>query len=382
MRVLISHFHHQETYEQKQSPHIYRTKLYTEIDRDSENLQNIKYCFYKKPKPDNCRGTPTRGEPVEPRSNRSLSQDPRTPSSQCQEGHLTHDPVLGTKLRNTKRGTRNPGTTKRRLDTRRNTNRNRRRDRRKIRSATPKTKWRALAQHATNQLRRARHQRAFQGEAKHVKHTKNHNRNANTYIRKLTGDTNIPNKPIEGISPMKIPYKREIRICSLSVRGLKESAKREQIIQQMIRHRIDVACLQEAHIHDFSIETRDKHSSVLSSNALNKKEDWGVGFCFRNGFEKYRTNYIQINSNVATLELSMHGNPLVIISAYLPHDAVLPLQQPRRTAAWEELETTINNISEAKNISLWRLQCCLASHQRGRRRHHWTTHFRKGIRIP
>ena len=53
---------------------------------------------------------------------------------------------------------------------------------------------------------------------------------------------------------------------------------------------------------------------------------------------------------MATLELSMHGNPLVIISAYLPHDAVLPLQQPRRTAAWEELETTINNISEAKNI--------------------------------
>ena len=46
----------------------------------------------------------------------------------------------------------------------------------------------------------------------------------------------------------------------------------------------------------------------------------------------------------------MHGNPLVIISAYLPHDVALPLQQPRRIAAWEELETTINNISEAKNI--------------------------------
>ena len=46
----------------------------------------------------------------------------------------------------------------------------------------------------------------------------------------------------------------------------------------------------------------------------------------------------------------MHGNPLAIISAYLPHDAVLPLQQPRRIATWEELETTINNISEAKNI--------------------------------
>ena len=46
----------------------------------------------------------------------------------------------------------------------------------------------------------------------------------------------------------------------------------------------------------------------------------------------------------------MRGNPLVIISVYLPHDDALPLQQPRRIAAWEELETTIANISEAKNI--------------------------------
>ena len=151
---------------------------------------------------------------------------------------------------------------------------------------------------------------------------------------------------------MKIPYKQEIIICSLNVRGLKESAKREQIIQHMIRHRIDIACLQETHIHGSRIETRDKHSFVFSSSALNKKEDSGEGFCFRNGFETYRTNYTQISSNVATLELSMHGNPLVFISAYLPHDAVLPLQQPRRIAAWEGLETTINNISEARNIAV------------------------------
>ena len=207
-----------------------------------------------------------------------------------------------------------------------------------------------MAQHAATQLNRTRLYRAFKGEAKHDKHPKNHNRNANTYIRKLTEDTNIPNKPVEGITPMKIPYKQEIRICSLNVRGMKESAKREQIILQMMRHNIDIACLQETHIHDSSIETRDKHSFVFSSSALNKKDDWGVGFCFKNGFEKYRTSYVQISSNVATLELSMHRNPLVIVTAYMPHDAVLPIQQPRRIAAWEELETTINNITEAKNI--------------------------------
>ena len=132
---------------------------------------------------------------------------------------------------------------------------------------------------------------------------KNHNINANTYIRNFTGGTNIPNKPVEGKTRMEIPYKREVIICSLNVRGMKESVKREQIIQHMIRHTVDITCLQETHTHDSSIETRHKHSCVFSSNALNNKEDWGIVFCFRNGFEKYRTNYIQIRSNVAALGL-------------------------------------------------------------------------------
>ena len=42
----------------------------------------------------------------------------------------------------------------------------------------------------------------------------------------------------------------------------------------------------------------------------------------------------------------MHGNPLVIVTAYMPHDAVLPIQQPRRIATWD----TISSIPEAKNI--------------------------------
>ena len=50
------------------------------------------------------------------------------------------------------------------------------------------------------------------------------------------------------------------------------------------------------------------------------------------------------------MELSMHGNPLVIIPRYLPHDAVLQHIQPKRTAAWEELQDTISKITEANNF--------------------------------
>jgi exonuclease III len=42
----------------------------------------------------------------------------------------------------------------------------------------------------------------------------------------------------------------------LNVRGMREAAKREHIIQQMVRHKIDIACLQETNIPDSSIEVR------------------------------------------------------------------------------------------------------------------------------
>ena len=89
---------------------------------------------------------------------------------------------------------------------------------------------------------------------------------------------------------------------------------------------------------------------IFSSDAPHDKEDWGVGFCYKRTFEKYRTNHLQISGNIATMELSMHGNPLVIISCYLPHDAVLQHVQPQRTAALEELQETISKITETKNI--------------------------------
>ena len=120
----------------------------------------------------------------------------------------------------------------------------------------------------------------------------------------------------------------------------------------MIRPNIDIACTQETNIPNSCSETRDSHTFIFSSDAPHDKEDWGVGFCYKRTFEKYRANYLQISSNVATMELSMHVNPLVIISCYLPHDAVLQHVQPKRTTAWEELQDTISKITEAKNITI------------------------------
>ena len=43
----------------------------------------------------------------------------------------------------------------------------------------------------------------------------------------------------------------------------------------------------------------------------------------------------------------MHGNPLVILTAYMPHDASA---ENKRLAAWEEISNRIRSISHNKNV--------------------------------
>ena len=276
---------------------------------------------------DTCWGKPSRGEPVEPRSS-----DLWTQSSQRQEWQITPEVKI-----NLKRGRRNS----RAMDKQKVTEEKPQETEEETENASEvplKSEWRIRARHATTQLHRTRHQRAFRFEATSLKHPENNDRTNNTYSRKLTEDTYMPNKPKERIAPVKIPYRHEIKIASINVSGMNESAQIEQIIQQMVRHSIG--------LHSgikYSVlphRSRSKHNFVFSSSARSNEDDWGIAFCYKRTFENYRTNYVQINSNVATMELSMNGNPLVIIDPYRPHDAALQQQQEqrqfKRTAAWEE----------------------------------------------
>ena len=43
----------------------------------------------------------------------------------------------------------------------------------------------------------------------------------------------------------------------------------------------------------------------------------------------------------------MHGNPLVILSAYMPHDAS---DETNRLAAWEEMTNRVAEITHNKNV--------------------------------
>ena len=47
------------------------------------------------------------------------------------------------------------------------------------------------------------------------------------------------------------------------------------------------------------------------------------------------------------IDINMHGNPFVVMCAYMPHDAV---HEDSRLKVWENLSDRINQISACENI--------------------------------
>ena len=62
---------------------------------------------------------------------------------------------------------------------------------------------------------------------------------------------------------------------------------------------------------------------------------------------KNTDHYIQHSSHLAEIEINMHGNPLVILTAYMPHDASAEI---KRLAAWEEMSNRIRSVTHNKNV--------------------------------
>ena len=105
-------------------------------------------------------------------------------------------------------------------------------------------------------------------------------------------------------------------------------------------------CLQETRIPDSCYEVRKGFAFVFPSVST-IREHWGAGVCCRNYMDKYRNYYKQISSYIMSMEINMHGNPMIIISAYIPHD---DSDNNSRDRAWEDLSGFIGDIPEAINV--------------------------------
>ena len=142
-------------------------------------------------------------------------------------------------------------------------------------------------------------------------------------------------------------YAKELKVASSNVRGMREITKREQVITYTKKSSIDLWCLQETKTPSSSIEQRDKYIFVSPTSETGGTDHHGAGFCYNRGIEKYRNRYIQHSSHLAEMEINMHGNPLVIITAYMPHGASAEIE---RLAAWEEMSNRIRDITHNKNV--------------------------------
>ena len=119
----------------------------------------------------------------------------------------------------------------------------------------------------------------------------------------------------------KLKYSRELKVASLNTRSMRDISKREQVVTYMKKNSIDSLCLQENEIPSSSTEQRSNYVLAFSSSAEGGTDHHGVGFCYKRRKEQYRNYYLQHSSHLAEMEINMHGNPLVILPAYMPHDA-------------------------------------------------------------
>ena len=66
-----------------------------------------------------------------------------------------------------------------------------------------------------------------------------------------------------------------------------EFAKREQIIQEMIKGNLDIMCIQETKLSNSTDEKRKGHTFVFSPGSNNNREHHGVGTCYNNKMGKH-----------------------------------------------------------------------------------------------
>ena len=253
--------------------------------------------------------------------------------------------------RNYKRGVRSEIAINRRKTKHLTKQREERREYRKQKSETSRGDWQRLATKA-RQLAKQPPKKACKDETYNEQQHSPENKTNKTHtraklIRNMNNTQHIKDKTQEPeVHKMKWKYAEIMKVGSTNIRGMRDPVKREETILQMERHNIDIMCIQETKIRDSCYEVRKGFTFVFSSVST-IREHWGVGICYRSYMGNYRNYYKQLSSNIMSMEINMHGNPMIIISAYIPHD---DSDNNSRDRAWEDLSGFIGEIPEAISV--------------------------------
>ena len=119
------------------------------------------------------------------------------------------------------------------------------------------------------------------------------------------------------------------------MRSMCEISNREQLVEYMKKHDIDVAAMQETRIPQAAEERRKRYILLFSASVTQGREKWGVGWRYKETLEPYRVQYTLHSRTLAEIAFSMQGNRLVPMTAYIPHDQVA---EETRAQSWDSLE--------------------------------------------
>ena len=196
----------------------------------------------------------------------------------------------------------------------------------------------------------------------HSKHNSQNSQSPN-------GNSQSPNRT----TATKLSYAEKITVASLNCRGLVETGNREQIIQVMQEHRIDIMAIQETKISTSSEETKiqektgDKFKFVFSSNAQDQHprpvqvnrpgriantksqakakaanritEHHGVGFVIDPKLVDHVKDCIPHNSRFIELLLANHGPDICLVNHHAPHSG---RSLEENMQHWDMLQDIVN----------------------------------------
>ena len=169
-----------------------------------------------------------------------------------------------------------------------------------------------------------------------------------------------------------IKYADKLSVATLNCRGLLEASKREQIVQIMHVHQIDLLALQETKVNSSSEEQRQhegtgkRYSCFFSSNAqrdapprvqpqhANGKakaqaarrmiEHHGLGFVVGPRLINCIKDCTPHSSRLMEIRLRNHGPDICLINHYAPHSG-RPLDE--KTQHWDNLQEMVHARSQA-----------------------------------
>jgi exonuclease III len=112
-------------------------------------------------------------------------------------------------------------------------------------------------------------------------------------------------------------HRKRTKIASFNVRGLTDPTKQRQLTEDIARYHIDICCLQETKVSEFSDEIVGNTRVILLPGEC---RHYGLGFALNEAWANRLQSTKSISERIATatFKLSEHDAIMTVIKVYGP----------------------------------------------------------------